>query len=94
VVVRSPVDFAEAVRAYRFDEIQLDAAALDACRRTLRETGLLLVGEPHGAYETPAVLYALLAGLGIRAVAFEWSHDDLDAHVRRSLANGSFDFRD
>ena len=82
------------VRTYRFEGVGFDHAAIDAAARTLAETRLLLVGEPHGASETPAVLYALIASLGIRAVGFEWSHDELDGHVRRSLANGSFAFRD
>jgi hypothetical protein len=94
VVASSPEEFAEAVRMYRFGDVRLDHAAVDAAGRTLAETGLLLVGEPHGASETPAVLYALVAALGIRGVAFEWSHDELDGHVRRSLASGSFDFHD
>jgi hypothetical protein len=94
VVASSPKEFAEAVRAYRFEGVDLDHAAIDAAGGTLAETGLLLVGEPHGVSETPAVLYALIAALGIRAVGFEWSHDELDGHVRRSLASGSFDFDD
>ena len=94
MVVWSPEEFAEAVRTYRFHDVQLDLAAMAAARRTLAETGLLLVGEPHGVDETPAVLYALAAALGIRAVAFEWSHDELDGLVGRSLASGSFDFGD
>jgi len=94
VVVRSPEGFAEAVRTYRFEAVQLDQASVAAAARTLAETGLLLVGEPHGVSETPAVVCALIAALGIRAVGFEWSHDELDGHVRRSLATGSFDFQD
>jgi erythromycin esterase-like protein len=89
VVASSPKEFAEAVRAYRFEGVDLDHAAIDAAGGTLAESGLLLVGEPHGASETPAVLYALIAALGIRAVAFEWSHDELDGLVRPSRASGS-----
>jgi hypothetical protein len=94
VDVWSPEVFAEAVCTYPFERVELDHAAIDAARRTLAETGLLLVGEPHGASETPAVLHALITTLGIRAVGFEWSHDELDGLVRRSLASGSFDFDD
>jgi hypothetical protein len=94
LVVSSPEEFGEAVRRYRFDGVELNHAAVDAASRTLARAGLLLVGEPHGVDETPAALYALTAALGIRAVAFEWSHDELDGLVRRSLASGSLDFAD
>ena len=94
MVVSSPVEFADAVHAYRFQDVQLDGAAVEAAERSLADAGLLLVGEPHGVHETSAVLYALIAALGIRAVGFEWSHDELDGLVRRSLATGSFDFHD
>jgi hypothetical protein len=94
LVVSSPTEFAEAVRTYRLAGALPDQAGVDAAARTLAETGLLLIGEPHGVHETPAVLYTLIATLGIRAVGFEWSHDELDGRVQRSLANGSFDFAD
>jgi hypothetical protein len=94
VVVWSPEEFAEAVRAYHFEAVQLDPGSVRAARRALAQTRLLLVGEPHGVSETPAVLYALIAALGICAVGFEWSHDELDGLVGRSLASGSFDFGD
>jgi hypothetical protein len=94
VIVTTAEEFADAVRTYRSGDVHLDPTAIDAAGRTLAETRLLLVGEPHGVHETPAVLYALIAALGIRAVAFEWSHDELDGLVQRSLATGSFEFQD
>jgi hypothetical protein len=71
-------EFERAIREYAFDEVALDPDALAAARETLRATGLLVVGEPHGVLQTPAVVYALICALGIRAVAFEWSHEELD----------------
>jgi hypothetical protein len=92
VVVSSPEEFVETVRTHRLDGVELDRAAVDAAAGTLAKTGLLLVGEPHGVAETPAVLYALVSALGIRAVGLEWSHDELGGLVGRSLADASFDF--
>ena len=74
----SPAAFAAAVDAYRFDDVQLDEHALARLERSLADTGIVLVGEPHGVRETPAVLHALAQALGIRALAFEWSHEELD----------------
>lgn len=71
-------EFERAIREYAFDGIALDPAVLEAARTTLEATGLLVVGEPHGRHETPAVLYALACALGARAIAFEWSHDEID----------------
>jgi hypothetical protein len=92
VVISTAHEFSKAVRAHRFERVALDAAALAVASESLAETGLLLVGEPHGVYETPAVLYAIIDALDVRAVALEWSHDELGGHVDRSLANGSLEF--
>ncbi len=94
MVVSSPAEFADAVHAYRFGDVRLDRTVVEAAERALADAGLMLVGEPHGVHETPAVLYALITALGLRAVAFEWSHDELDGLVRRSLATGFFDLQD
>jgi hypothetical protein len=75
--VLTRAQFEDAVRAYRFADIALDPAALGAARETLDATGLLVVGEPHGMYETPAVAYALARALDTRAIAFEWSHEEM-----------------
>ena len=77
---------------YPLDCVKLDRAAIDAAARTISATGLLLVGEPHGVAETPAVLHTLVSALGIRALGLEWSHDELGGRVAHSLADGSFDF--
>jgi hypothetical protein len=51
-----------------------------------------VVGEPHGMYETPAVLYSLVLALETRAVAFEWSHEEMDEAMQDFVRSGSFDF--
>jgi hypothetical protein len=53
---------------------------------------LLVLGELHGVYETPSVVYALIAEVEARAVAFEWSHEEMDESVQRFLQHGAFDF--
>ena len=70
----SPAAFAAAVDGYRFDDVQFDQHALARLERSLAGSGIVLVGEPHGVRETPAVLHALAQALGIRPLAFEWSH--------------------
>lgn len=42
--------------------------------------------------ETPSVLYALASALGTRAVALEWSHEEMEAPLQEFLCSGSFDF--
>jgi hypothetical protein len=85
VVISSPEEFAAAVDAYRFAEIALDTAAI-------REPGLLFVGESHGVRENPDALYSLAVELETRAVAFEWSHEEMQAPLDAFLDTGSCDF--
>jgi hypothetical protein len=92
VVVTTASEFRTAVRVYRFDSFSLDADAIDAARATVDEAGLIVVGEPHGMYETPAVVYSLAVSLGTRALAFEWSHEEMDEPVQDFVRSGSFDF--
>jgi hypothetical protein len=77
----SPAAFAAAVDAYAFEDVALDADAIARLGRSLARAGLVVVGEPHGVRETPAVLYALARTLGIRALAFEWSHEEMDGRL-------------
>lgn len=88
----SPEEFAAAVRAHRLDGVRLYPETVEQARNALAAAGLLLVGETHGVRETPAVLYALARAVGSRAVAFEWSHEEMDAPVQAFVRNGSFDF--
>ena len=92
MVVTSPSDFRTAVHDYRFDSFALDGDAIDAARTSTAEAGLIVVGEPHGMYETPAVVYTLAVALGTRAIAFEWSHEEMEGPVQDFLRSGSFDF--
>jgi hypothetical protein len=79
----SPAAFAAAVDGYRFADVPLDPRAIARLRRSLDDTGLVVVGEPHGVRETPAVLRALARELGTRALAFEWSHEEVDGRLLR-----------
>jgi hypothetical protein len=92
VVVSSPNEFAEAVRAHRFDEVAFDDEALALLATSLAEAGMLVIGEPHGVRETPSVLYSLATTFNTRAVAFEWSHEEMDGPVQDFVRSGSFDF--
>jgi hypothetical protein len=73
--------FAAAVTDYRLERVVLDRAELELARAAIDEAGLLLVGEPHGARETPSVLWTLAHELDARALALEWSHDELGEFV-------------
>ena len=92
MVVTTASEFRAAVGEYRFDAFALDGDAIEAARASIAEAGLIVLGEAHGVYETPAVLYSLALALGTRAVAFEWSHEEMDEPVQDFLGNGSFDF--
>jgi len=92
VILTSPSEFEAAVRAYRFDRLSFDHEAIALARASLAETGLLLVGESHGVYETPSALYSLSVELDTRAVSFEWSYEEMDDVVQDFLGRGSFDF--
>jgi hypothetical protein len=84
-------EFAGAVREYRFEEHSFDADALAQAATTLEQTGLLVVGEPHGVRETPSVLYALAEALDTRALALEWSHEEVNEQLQAFVAGEPFD---
>ena len=42
--------------------------------------------------ETPSVLYALAGSLGTRAVAFEWSHEEMEEPLQDFLHGGGSHF--
>ncbi|HET6643736.1 MAG TPA: hypothetical protein VFG93_10710 [Gaiellaceae bacterium] len=92
MVVTSPDDFRAAIRDYRFGSFPFDGDSIDAAKASIAETGLVVVGEPHGVYETPAVLYSLAQALETRAVAFEWSYEEMDEAVQHFVRSSSFDF--
>jgi hypothetical protein len=84
-------EFAEAVRGYRFDEHRLDPRALETAARSVTRAGMFVVGEPHGVRETPSVVYALARELDTRALALEWSHEELDEPVQAFARGGRLD---
>lgn len=75
-----------------FGDVAFEPEVLARAAKSVADTGLLVVGEPHGARETPSVLYALASVLGTRAVAFEWSHEEMDDPLQSFVRSGSFDF--
>lgn len=92
MVVSSSSEFAAAVAAHPFADVPFAPELLVRAAASIAEAGLLVVGEPHGVRETPSVLYALAVALGTRAVAFEWSHEEMEVPVQAFLRGGSFDF--
>jgi hypothetical protein len=71
MVASTPEEFAAAVTAYRFGEVRPDSTMVRRATHALTASGLLLVGEPHGVGETPAVLYAIAVALDTRAITLE-----------------------
>jgi hypothetical protein len=92
MIASSAAAFRSAVMSHRLDPVEIDPVALDAARASLDEAGLLLIGEPHGVRETSNVLYHLARELGARAIAFEWSFEEMDAPLRELLDDGEVDF--
>ena len=86
---------AEAFRAeidrFALAEVSLDVDALARARAAVSRSGLLLLGEPHGAAETPNVIYTLMRALELRGLGFEWSHEELGQVVEEFVATGELD---
>jgi hypothetical protein len=53
-------------------QLEIEPAALAAARKSLGESGLLLLGEVHGVRQNPLVARALMAELDITGLALEW----------------------
>lgn len=53
-------------------ELAIEPPALHAVRRSLDESGLLLLGEVHGVRENPLIARALVRAFGLNALALEW----------------------
>lgn len=67
-------------------DLRLDADAGAAAQHALAASGLLLLGETHGVRENPLLARALMAALGVPALALEW-HEEMAPTVR-SVATG------
>ena len=68
-------------------DVDIDPPALAAARRSLEESGLLLLGEVHGVRENPLVIRSLMWALGLSGLALEW-HEDLRSAAGAFLACG------
>lgn len=66
--------FQRGVYEFDIDTFQLDIepAALDAARRSLDESGLLLLGEVHGVRQNALIARELMTALDITGLALEW----------------------
>jgi hypothetical protein len=53
----------------------IEPPALAAVRRSLEESGFLLLGEVHGVRENPLVIRALMQAFGLTGLALEWPED-------------------
>jgi hypothetical protein len=83
------VAFERAVAAYQLTDLVPPDEALAVGAASLDRTGLFLVGEPHGVAETPLAILGIARRLGVRALAFEWSYDELDEVVQPVRSTGA-----
>jgi hypothetical protein len=88
-----PAAFERAVREYRLTDLAPPSDAVQVAAGSLACTGLFLLGEVHGVAQTPCAIFGLVSRLGVRALAFEWSHDELDGVIQPALASGVLDAR-
>jgi hypothetical protein len=56
-------------------ELQADSSAAVAARRSIDNSGLLLLGEVHGVKENPLLIRALMQMFGLTSLALEWPED-------------------
>ena len=68
-------------------ELVIDRPALTAVRRSLDESGLLLLGEMHGVRENPLLVRALMRAFGLNALALEWD-DELAPVIDAFVTSG------
>jgi hypothetical protein len=83
--------FERAVADYRRTDLEPPAEALAVAAASFDRTGLFLLGEAHGVAQTPLAILGLASRLGVRALAFEWSYDELDDVVQPVLLTGRVD---
>jgi hypothetical protein len=72
--VGSLEEFHKAIASFAITDIglEMEPAALAAARRSLDESGLLLLGEVHGVRENPLLIWALMLALDVSSLALEW----------------------
>jgi hypothetical protein len=68
-------------------ELMIEPSAGEAARRSLDQSGLLLLGEVHGVMENPLIIHALMQAFGLSGLALEWPADL--AGVVSAFAGGS-----
>ncbi len=68
-------------------KLMIEPSAEVAVRRSLDESGLLLLGEVHGVRENPLLVRALMLAFGLDSLALEWP-GDLAGAVGAFLAGG------
>jgi hypothetical protein len=79
------------VRTFPLDETPLERAPLEIVRRSLDRTGVVVLGESHGIAATANAILALVRRLGARALALEWSHDEVGEVVEAVVSTGRID---
>jgi hypothetical protein len=81
--------FERAAADYQLTDLAPPGDALAVAAASLDRTGLFLLGEAHGVAQTPLAILGLAWRLGVRALAFEWSYDELDDVVQPVISTGS-----
>ena len=69
-------------------DVAAEPAAAAAAQQSLDDSGLLLLGEMHGARENPLLARALMRAFGITRLALEWD-EDLAPVIEAFLATGT-----
>jgi hypothetical protein len=69
-------------------DLAAEPAAAAAAQQSLDGSGLLLLGEMHGARENPLLARALMQAFGITRLALEWD-EDLAPVIEAYLATGT-----
>lgn len=65
--------------------LDIEPPAREAARRSLADSGMLLLGEVHGVSQNPLVIRAILQAFGLSALALEWPAELtplIDAYLR------------
>jgi hypothetical protein len=81
--------FERAAARFEITELELliEPSAGEAVRRSLDQSGLLLLGEVHGVRENPLIIRALMQAFGFSGLALEW-HEDLMGVISAFVAGG------